>query len=171
MKFRRTDSPSTAAARAGFSTATAYRLEQDWRLPSQKAAGRTRRRPDPLAGIFDEEVVPMLERAPGLRAVTIFEELMRRHPELSPRIRRTLERRVRTWRALHGAEQEVIFRQVHAPGRLGLSDFTDMNDLAVTVGGVELDHRLYHFRLIYSGFEHAHVILGGESFEIGRAHV
>src|SRR5690606_38493343 len=58
---------------------------------------------------------------------------------LSPRIRRTLERRVRTWRALHGAEQEVIFRQVHAPGRLGLSDFTDMNDLAVTVGGVQLD--------------------------------
>src|SRR5690606_32316342 len=73
MKFRRTDSPSTAAARAGFSTATAYRLEQDRRLPSQKAAPRTRRRPDPLAGIFDEEVVPMLERAPGLRPVTIFE--------------------------------------------------------------------------------------------------
>src|SRR5690554_2610488 len=164
MKFRRTDSPSTAAARAGFSTATAYRLEQDRRLPSQKATRRTRRRPDPLAGIFDEEVVPMLERAPGLRAVTIFEELMRRHPELSPRIRRTLERRVRTWRALHGAEQEVIFRQVHAPGRLGLSDFTDMNDLAVTVGGVQLDHRLYHYRLVYSGFEHAHVVLGGESF-------
>lgn len=164
MKFRRTDSPSTAAARAGFSTATAYRLEQDRRLPSQKAARRTRRRPDPLAGIFDEEVVPMLERAPGLRPVTIFEELMRRHPELSPRIRRTLERRVRTWRALHGAEQEVIFRQVHAPGRFGLSDFTDMNDLAVTVGGVQLDHRLYHFRLVYSGFEHAHVVLGGESF-------
>ena len=27
-----------------------------------------------------------------------------------------------------------------------------------------LDHRLYHFRLAYSGFEHAHVVLGGESF-------
>jgi hypothetical protein len=26
------------------------------------------------------------------------------------------------------------------------------------------DHRLYHFRLVYSGFEHAHVVLGGESF-------
>ena len=164
MKFRRTDSPLTAAAKAGFSTATAYRLEQDTRLPSQKAAPRTRRRPDPLAGIFDEEVVPMLESAPGLRAVTIFEELRRRHPELTPGIRRTLERRVRAWRAVHGPEQEVIFRQVHQPGRLGLSDFTDMNNLAVTIGGVELAHRLYHFRLVYSGFEHAHVILGGESF-------
>src|SRR5690606_6918649 len=65
MKFRRTDSPSTAAAKAGFRTATAYRLEEDQRLPSQKGAPRTRRRPDPLTGIFDEEVMPMLESAPG----------------------------------------------------------------------------------------------------------
>ena len=27
-----------------------------------------------------------------------------------------------------------------------------------------LEHRLYHFRLAFSGFEHAHVVLGGESF-------
>ena len=45
-----------------------------------------------------------------------------------------------------------------------LSDFTDMADLGVTIAGVRLDHRLYHFRLAYSGFEHAHVILGGESY-------
>jgi len=164
MSFRRSDSPQAAAAKAAFSTASAYRLEADPRLPSQKQTSRTRRRPDPLAGIFDEEVVPMLREAPGLRAVAIFEEMLRRYPNLSPKVRRTLERRVRAWRAVHGPEQEVIFRQVHKPGRLGLSDFTDMNDLAITVSGVVLDHRLYHFRLIYSGFEHAHVVLGGESF-------
>jgi len=164
MKFRRTDTPTGAAAKAGFSTATAYRLEADPRLPSQNTPPRTRRRPDPLAGIFDEEVVPMLENAPSVRAVTIFEELMRRHPELPAKVRRTLERRVRAWRAVHGPEQEVMFRQVHQPGRLGLSDFTDMSDLAVMVGGVALEHRLYHFRLVYSGFEHAHVVLGGERF-------
>lgn len=164
MKFRRTDTPSAAAAKAGFSPATAYRLEADPRLPSQTQPPRGRRRPDPLAGIFDEEVVPMLQNAPGLRSVAIFEELMRRRPELSPQIRRTLERRIRAWRALHGPEQEVIFRQVHRPGRLGLSDFTDMNDLGVTIAGMPLDHRLYHFRLVCSGFEHAHVMLGGESF-------
>jgi len=45
-----------------------------------------------------------------------------------------------------------------------LSDFTDMADLQVTVAKVALAHRLYHFRLAYSGFEHAHVVLGGESF-------
>src|SRR5690606_16793083 len=124
MKNRRTDTPSVAAAKAGFSTATAYRLEADARLPSQNKVIRTRRRADPLAGIFDEEVLPMLENAPGLRPVAIFEELMRRHPQLPAGIRRTLERRVRAWRAVHGPEQEVIFRQVHQPGRLALSDFT-----------------------------------------------
>src|SRR3546814_12473861 len=93
--------------------------------------------------------------------------MQRRHPELDPGVRRTLERRIRGWRALHGAEQDVIFRQVHEPGRMGLSDFTEMGDLGpltVTVAGMILDHRLYHFRLAYSGFEHAHVILGGESY-------
>jgi hypothetical protein len=133
-------------------------------LPSQKEGSRGRRRPDPLLGIFDEEVVPLLEATPGLRAVAIFEELQRRHPDLNPGIRRTLERRIRAWRAEHGPEKEIVFRQVQVPGRLGLSDFTDMAVLAITVAGVLLAHRLYHFRLVYSGFEHAHVVLGGESF-------
>jgi hypothetical protein len=65
---------------------------------------------------------------------------------------------------LHGAEREVIFRQVHEPGRMGLSDFTDMSGLGVTVAGAPLPHRLYHFRLVFSGFEHGHVVLRGESF-------
>jgi hypothetical protein len=58
----------------------------------------------------------------------------------------------------------VIFRQIHEPGRMGLSDFTDMAGARVMVAGVPLPHRLYHFRLAFSGFEHAHVVLGGESF-------
>ena len=32
------------------------------------------------------------------------------------------------------------------------------------VAGIVLEHRLYHFRLAFSGFAHAHVVLGGESF-------
>lgn len=71
---------------------------------------------------------------------------------------------MRAWRALAGPEQDVIFRQEHEPGRMGLSDFTDMADLAVTIAGTALAHRLYHFRLAFSGFEHAEVVLGGESF-------
>nr|WP_172843972.1 IS21 family transposase [Variovorax sp. HW608] len=164
MKHRLSEGPSKAAARVGFSVATAYRVEQDPRLPSQKKAPRERRRPDPLAEIFDAEVVPLLKAAPGVRPVAVFEEMMRRHPQLPPGVRRTLERRIRGWRAIHGEERDVIFRQVHEPGRLGLSDFTEMDGLGITVAGVALDHRLYHFRLACSGFEHAHVILGGESY-------
>jgi hypothetical protein len=114
--------------------------------------------------LFEAEIVPLLTASPGLRAVAIFEEMCRRHPELDAGVRRTMERRVRAWRALHGPDQEVIFRQVHEPGRMGLSDFTDMADLGVTIAGEPLQHLLYHFRLPWSGFEHAHVILGGESF-------
>lgn len=39
-----------------------------------------------------------------------------------------------------------------------------MSNLGVTIAGEPLDHLLYHFRLVWSGFEHAHVIRGGESF-------
>jgi hypothetical protein len=125
---------------------------------------RGRRRPDPLAEVWDEEIAPMLERAPDLRPVAIFEEILRRHSEIAPGVRRTLERRIRQWRALNGPERDVIFQQAHAPGKLGLSDFTDMGALGITIAGEPLGHRLYHFRLAFSGFEHAHVILGGESF-------
>ena len=164
MKHRTNAPIPVAAARAGFSTATGYRIAQDPRPPSEKRAPRERRRPDPLAAVFDSEVIPMLESCPGLRPVAVFEELMRRHSELGFGVRRTLERRIRQWRALHGPEREVIFRQTHEPGRMGLSDFTDMAGSGVTVAGELLPHRLYHFRLAFSGFEHAHVVLGGESF-------
>ena len=48
MKHRLSEGPSKAAARAGFGVATAYRVEQAPRLPSQKKAPREWRRPDPL---------------------------------------------------------------------------------------------------------------------------
>ena len=164
MKHRSTVPVPVAAAQAGFSVATGYRIEHDPRLPSMRKVPRDRRRPDPLAEVFDAEVVPMLEAAPGLRPVAVLEEVLRRHPELGAGVRRTLERRIRQWRALHGPEREVMFRQIHEPGRMGLSDFTDMGGAGVTVEGSPLPHRLYHFRMAFSGFEHAHVVLGSESF-------
>ena len=164
MTFRLTNTVPVAAAKASVSTATGYRIDQDPRLPSHKRKQRGRRRIDPLGDLFEAEVIPMLKAAPGLRAVAIYEELLRRHSQLGTSIRRTLERRIRSWRAIHGEEREVIFRQSHEPGRLGLSDFTDMGRSGVTIVGNPLEHRLYHFRLAYSGFEHAHVVLGGESF-------
>jgi len=164
MTYRQSKDAATAAAKSGFSRSTGYRIEDDPRLPSQKKALRGRRRPDPLSEVWDSEIVPILKSAPGIRAIAVLEEIRRRHPEIAVGVRRTLERRMRTWRALAGPEQDVIFRQQHEPGRLGLSDFTDTSVLGITVGGMALEHRLYHFRLAFSGFEHAHVVLGGESF-------
>ena len=89
----------------GFSAAAAYRFEKDPRLPSQKKAPRERRRLDPLANVWDGEVVPMLIAAPALRSNAVFEGLLRRHPELGAGMRRTLERRIRAWRAVNGPDR------------------------------------------------------------------
>lgn len=97
-----------AAAKAGFSTGSAYRIEADPRLPSQKQEPRGRRRPDPLALYWDGEIVLILKAAPGIRAIGVLDELCRRHPDLNPNIRRTLERRITAWRALDGPERDVI---------------------------------------------------------------
>lgn len=66
--------------------------------PLMGTAQRGRRRPDPLASVWRAEILPILEAAPGIRAVTIFDEIRRRHPEISQGVRRTLERRIREWR-------------------------------------------------------------------------
>jgi hypothetical protein len=119
MKSRQTHSLAVAAAKAGISITTAYRIETDPRLPSQKSMPRGRRRPDPLANVWGSEIVPMLEAAPGVRAIAIFEEISRRHPDFPTGVRRTLERRVARWRALNGPSQDVMFRQEHPPGTDG----------------------------------------------------
>jgi len=56
----------------------------------------------------------MLGQQPGLKAVTLFEYIQQKYPDRYPdAVRRTLERRVKQWRAVSGSEKEVIFRQVH----------------------------------------------------------
>lgn len=167
MEFRRQHTQRVAAAKTGMSERTARRIERDPRLPSQKHGGAKPRRqvPDPLEGIWESDIVPLLETRPGLRPITLLEEMQRRYPDRDwQRLRRTLERRVRAWQGLHGPEREVIFRQDHPPGQQGLSDFTDMGELGVVVAGLPLDHRLYHFTLAYSGWEYVEVVLGGESY-------
>src|SRR5258707_12765830 len=108
---QKTHKPAIAAAKSGFSTATAYRIEDDPRLPSQKKAPRSRRRPDPLAEVWGGEIVPILKSAPGIRAIAVLDEIRPRHPEISAGTRRTLTRGLLALRAPACPEQDVIFRQ------------------------------------------------------------
>ena len=155
-----------AAAKSGISVASARRIEAATVLPSQRPARHWRTRADPLAAVWDTEVVPMLEAAPSLMAVTLLQELQRRHPEqFADSVLRTLQRRVSLWRAEHGEEREIFFAQEHPPGRLGLSDFTVADSLGISLGGLAFSHRLYQFAFAHSGWRHARVVLGGESFQ------
>lgn len=96
----------------------------------------------------------------------MLEELQRRHPErFADAVLRTLQRRVSQWHAEHGDERELFFAQEHPPGRLGLSDFTVADELDLSLGGLFFPHRLYQFALAHSGWRHARVLLGGESFQ------
>lgn len=166
MEHRKELEQEAAAAKVGISVRSARRIERAGGSPSQREVRGWRTRRDPLSRWWETELVPLLEAAPALNAVTLLEELQRRHPnEVSPALLRTLQRRLRRWRAAHGEEREVYFAQEHPPGRLGLSDFTDGAELGVRVDGAPLAHRLYQFALAYSGWRHAEVVLGGESYE------
>jgi hypothetical protein len=66
---------------------------------------------------------------------------------------RTLQRRVKRWRALQGPKREVMFPQVHEPGRQSQSDFTHMTELGVTIAGQLFAHLFYHFTLTFSNWE------------------
>jgi hypothetical protein len=154
-----------ASAQAGISERAGQRIDSG-RISALEAKERHwRTRKDPFSAVWDSEIVPLLEKQPGLDATTLFEDLQDRHPEqFGNGKKRTFQRRVKTWKALHGADKEVMFRQIQEPGRQGLSDFTELKDIVVTVGGEVLEHRLYHFRLPYSGWSHVKIVLGGESF-------
>jgi hypothetical protein len=154
-----------AAAKAAMSERTARRYERAGKLPSELKRPHTwRTRPNP----FEEDwpwVVAQLERDPALQGTTLFALLCERHPERYQPIQvRTLQRHIAQWKALHGPEQDVIFEQRHRPGERGQSDFTHMEDLGITMGGVAFPHLLFHFVLTYSNVE-AVTVCFSESFE------
>ena len=154
-----------AAAKTGISERSARRIEHTDALPSQRPSRGWRTREDPLAQVWDAEVVPLLQTDAQLNAVTLLEELQRRYPgQYGSDVLRTLQRRMRQWRATFGAEREVYFAQEHPPGRLGLSDFTVADDLNIEITGAAFPHRLYQFAMANSGWRYAEVVPGGESF-------
>jgi hypothetical protein len=119
---------STAAAKAGMSESTARNYRKPGRMPRElRKPHDWRTRADPFTEVWPE-IEAFLERGAGLQAKTVFEELQRRYPDRFPLGQlRTLKRRFRDWRALHGPKKEIFFPQIHSPGEQGQSDFTSMN--------------------------------------------
>ncbi len=156
---------SLAAAKSGMDEKTARKYRRLGKLPSEVSQERDyRTREDAFAEIW-EEVRPKLELNSGLQAKTLFKDLQRRHPgKFQDGQLRTLQRRVKEWRALEGPPKEVFFEQRHEPGELGQSDFTQMNKLGIRIQGQGFDHLLYHFVLTYSNWEWGTVCFS-ESFE------
>ena len=156
----------TAAAMAGMSERSA-RKWQCGPLPSEtKTERRWRTRPDPFDGVWEEEILPLLqgEAAGRLRATTIIEWLEEKSPgRFSASQLRTLQRRLQDWRALNGPDQEVYFPQEHPPGREAQLDFTHCNSLGVTIGGRRYRHLLFQLVLSHSGWRYAEVV-AGETF-------
>lgn len=143
----------TAAAKAGMSERTASTWQRG-SLPSETKKEREwKTRKDPFATVWESEVLPLLENDKKgiLEAKTILEVLQEKHEQEYPEAQlRTLQRRVRVWRAEYGPPKEVMFPQVHPPGREGAFDFTSMNDLGVTILGVVFPHLMFEFRLSHS---------------------
>ena len=165
MKKLKKNTQEVAAAKSGMSTNTARKYINSGQLPSEiKKPHSWKTRQDAFSNDWDE-LSKMLERAPGLEAKTLLSYLMSRSPEQYNQSHlRTLQRRVRDWRAAFGAEQAVIFRQNIQPGKQSQSDFTCMNELGITINGRPFKHLLFHFILTFSRWESIKLCFS-ESFE------
>ena len=158
-------SQEIAAAKAGMDRKTARKYLRAGRLPSElPQMARPRTRVDPFEEVWGE-LKDLLEVNPGLEAKTLFDYLQRRYAgRFADGQLRTLQRRLKLWRATEGPAKEVFFAQQHHPGRLSASDFVHMSELDITIQGQTFPHLLYHFVLTYSNWETG-TICFSESFE------
>ena len=156
---------SVAAAKAGMCEKTGRTWRNRGQSPSATRDPRDyRTREDPFVCVWDE-VKGLLEKDPGLEALTLFDDLqVRYHGQFTDGQLRTLQRRVKHWRATEGPEKEVFFPQRHHPGDLCESDFCHLTKLCVTIAGALFRHMLYHFVLTCSNWETGTVVFS-ESFE------
>ncbi len=147
-----------AAELSGFSARTGQRIEAGEQQPNRGRVRDWRSTPDPLAEVWESELKPMLKASPGLQPMTLFEWLQERYPGQYPQVLRTLQRRVAAWKALHGDSKEIMFELRHDPGMMGLSNFTELKGIEITIAGKPFEHLLYHYRLAYSGWQYAQII-------------
>lgn len=153
----------SAAAKAGFCERSGRRIEAGHHQPKQGHPRDWRTRADPLAEVWGSELEPMLVGEPKLEAMTLFEYLQDQYPGQYQSVLRTLQRRVSEWKALHGVAPELMFELRHSPGEMGLSDFTQLKSVTITIAGMPYEHLLYHYRLVYSGWQYVQIVEGARA--------
>lgn len=156
-------SQEASAAKADISVRSGRRIENN-ECTTADGPRLWRTRTDPLAAVWDSELKPLLEREPTLTGLTLLEYLQDHHPgAYDCAVLRTLQRRVKQWKALQGPAQAVIFRQQLEPGWMALSEFTHPDE-PITVAGEPFAHLFYQFRLGFSGWRSVTLVQGGESY-------
>ena len=166
VKLKKNEKTLTmAAAKAGLSRKTARKYLKSGKLPSQCQPERYwRTRSDPFESVWPE-VEEILKRSPTVEGTAVFEYLCRQQEGAFQQGQlRTLQRRIKQWKAEYGEAKEVMFPQKYRPGHQAQSDFTFMGRLGVTIQGQPFPHLLYHFVLAYSNWE-ATTLCFSESFE------
>ena len=145
-----------AAMKAGMHRETARRYVAAGDGPETiKQAHTWRTRPDPLAAIWPE-AERWLEASPEVEAKALFEHLQLTYPDkLNNTALRTFQRRTTDWLRRHGPPKEVFFAQIHAAGECIQTDWTNANELGVTIAGEAFPHLLCHSVLPYSNWEWA----------------
>jgi len=165
MLIQKEKTIAIAAAKAGMDEKTAWKYRKLGNLPGEVKKNHTwQTRNDPFESIWNN-IKAKLEINPGLEAKTLFGDLQRHSPGIfSDGQLRTLQRKVKRWRAEEGPAKEVYFDQIHRPRQLCESDFTHMNSLEVKIQGQPFNHLIYHFVLTYSNWETGFICFS-ESFE------
>lgn len=154
-----------SAIKAGMAEKTARRYIKAGLLPSQMKRERYwETREDPFKEVWPE-IEELLKNEPGLEAATIFNYIGDKYPgKFQDGQLRTLQRRLRFWKALYGEGHEVMFPQDIKPGVQAQSDWTCINSLGITITGEKFNHLLYHFILPYSNWETGEICYS-ESYE------
>ncbi|MGA9523573.1 MAG: IS21 family transposase [Myxococcaceae bacterium] len=149
-----------AALKAGMDRKTARKYASAGKLPSELVTPRDwRTREDPFADDW-AQVVEMLRESPSLEAKTVFEVLCAKAPgRYDSGQLRTLQRRVRDWRATEGPDKEISLAQQHRAGEAAQTDFTSTTELGVTIAGQVFAHLLCVFVLPFSNWLWATVCL------------
>lgn len=143
-----------AALRAGMDRKTARKYLQSGKLPSELDEPRTwRTRSDPFEEDW-EYVRQLLTDDPDLESKTLFEHLVERNPgRYQEGQLRTLQRRIKQWRAEEGPPRILFFPQAHRPGEAMQTDFTWGTELGVKIAGEPFPHMICHPVLPYSNWE------------------